>query len=265
MTLETRDLATIADVSRGLNDLTPDERHGHVFPKTIFNSARSKKARAAEPTFTAQELATAVEEACRRATLEGETQAKAALAAELNHRQIEALEAIRDQLRSCQAALDQCMSDAVTTAYSLATMIGKTVVPKALELQPLADIGDMIRRSLLRLVDLPTIELRLESELVEPIIGQLSDIVSETGFQGELTIVADQKLGIGDAKLVWKSGRVDRDLRRIQEEVDTLIDAWLRQQDGQPSSLEQAAIGQTATPSTSVTVEHHPSEERSTS
>lgn len=214
--LKTNDGAAASGSSDGRNKAADDEKSSPAFPFMAFRAPRSTKAAAvAEPTYTAQDLAAAVEEARRTTALEVEARTRAALAADLEHRQVEALEAIRDQLRTSEEQFVKWMSDVSGTAQSLAKMMGKAMVPKALELQPLADIGDMLRQSLERLVDQPSIELRLEGDLVEQAAGLLSEVAASVGFQGELTTVADPTLGAGGAKLFWKNGAAQRDFGRI--------------------------------------------------
>ncbi|MGI9491102.1 MAG: hypothetical protein ACR2QF_01610, partial [Geminicoccaceae bacterium] len=117
-------------------------------------------------------------------------------------------------------------TDAATMAQSVAKMMGQAIVPRALERHPLADIAEMVRQSLLRLVDQPSIEVRLETELVDKMTELLESLAAETGFQGELTAAADPAPGAGEAKLVWCGGACDRDLGKKREEVEMLVDSW---------------------------------------
>lgn len=253
--LDAGDLHRTSGISGDRNNVVAAEENDLGFPHLAFDLPRSTNVKTVGSAYTAQDLARAVEEARRTTALEVEAQTRAALAAELDHRQVEALEAIRDQLSASEEDLEQWISDATMTAQSLAKMMGQAIVPRALERQPFVDIGDMVRQSLIRLVDQPLIEIRLESGLAEQMAGLLRDIVEETGFQGELKAVADPMLSAGDVRLVWKSGVADRDFGRIREEADMLIDAW----------LDNPSQGQADAMSEPVRLEHDSSEEWSTS
>ena len=191
-----------------------------------FDLPGSKLAKPAEPTFSAEDLASAVEEARKETALDVEARTRAAVNAELSHRQTMALEAIRDQLGVLEAGFLRRSTDIAATAQSLARMMGQAVVPKALERHPLADIAEMLRQALLRLVDQASVEIRLEADLVDQMTELSKRLADESGFQGALNVVADPAMSAGDAKLVWTSGSADRDLGCMKEEVDMLVEAW---------------------------------------
>ena len=203
-----------------------EEQDALKFPFQTFGPSRRFGANGADTIYSAEDLAKAVEEARRATALDVETRTRATLADELSQRKVNALEAIRDQLGASEADFRQRVMDAAAMAQSVAKMMGQAIVPKALEKQPLADITEMVRQSLLRLVDQPSIDVRLEIELVDEMTDILKNLVDETGFQGELTATADPALGVGEAKLVWSGGACSRDLGRKREEVDLLVDAW---------------------------------------
>lgn len=241
---------------------------GHSFPNINFDGPQNAKE--SEITYTAADLAIAVEEARKATSIEVERQTRKALIAEIDHRQAEALEAIRDQLGQSEEIIKKWVSETVSTTQSLAKIMGQAVVPKALELQPFADIADMIRQTLQRLLDEPSIELRLGTELVERTDELLGNIVEETGFSGEFLTVADPKISPGDARLVWKNGVADHCLERIQEEVNTMIDAWFADQpdDYTPARTmddDTTLLAQSETMNDLAVNEHQSREERSTS
>ena len=206
--------------------LVAEEGCDSTFPRFAFDRPTSKKTVKTVPAYTAEDLAAALDKARQAITLDVEAKTRAVMSTEISHRQTQALEAIRDQLGASEALIERWMDDLLVTAERLALMLGQAVVPRALEQQPLADIGDMVRQSLLRLIGQPSIELRLEADLVEQAADLMKEICLETGYQGQLMTVADAALGPGDAKLIWKDGVADRNLKRIKNEVDWLIEGW---------------------------------------
>ncbi len=268
-TLESDNLASFDKVNNQSSWTSAEESDGR-FPSFSFDCAPPKRMKIVEPTYSEQELATAIEEARRATALEVEAKTRAAVSEELDHRQVEALEAMRDQLGASKEILDHWMSETVSMAQMLAVMVGKAVVPKALELQPVADIAFMIRQSLLHLVDQPSIELRLDAALAERSAEMLREIAEEIGFRGELKTIVDPTLHSGSAQLVWKGGVADRDLGRIQEEVGTIIEAWFAQQSAHPSLSQSVSRvskvkDQADTETDPPEAEHHSSTERSIS
>lgn len=216
-------------------ELPVAERDGPGFPFQTFDTPCSANVEEVQACYSAEDLASAVDEACRATTIDVEARTLAASAAEASHRQAIALEAIRDQLSASESNFRQRVTDMAAMSQSIARLMGQAIVPKAVERHPLADITDMLSQSLVRLIDQPSIEIRLEADLVDQMASLLKDVADDTGFQGELTAAADPTLGAGEAKLVWNGGTATRDMGRIREEVDMLIDAWLDNDDGGPS------------------------------
>ncbi len=224
--------------------LSTAERDSSGFPFQTFDSPRSARIEEQETRYSAEDLASAIDEACQVTAVDVEARTRAALAAEASHRQAIALEAIRDQLSASEAEFGHRISAMAAMAQTLAKLMGQAVVPKAVERHPLPDIAEMIRQSLLRLIDQPAIELRLEARLVDEMTDLLKDVANETGFQGELTVVSDPTLGAGEAKLVWNSGAANRDMERIREEVDMLVNAWFDNKEEGSSSDRTNALSE---------------------
>lgn len=222
-------------------DRRPSEPSDRGFPFASFVVDGSGHGGAApaeiEPRHSADDLANAVTEAKRATAIEVEAQTRAAIATEIGHRQSQALEAIRDQLCNYNKAVEDWMAEAVVISQRLAVMLAQAVVPKALEQQPLADIGDMVRQTITRLVDLPSIELRMAPDLVGSSAELLDQIANEAGFRGELKAVADPSLADGEARLSWQGGAAERDLTRLQAEVSALVDTWLPAEPSASSDL----------------------------
>lgn len=255
-----------------------EDRHGHraiagddhVFPMTIFDQPETDEADNPEITHTAEELAAAVEKACRDTASEVEHRTRETLAAEIEAKQAQALGGIREQLSQYDMIVMQWMSDMRATIQFLAKTMGQAVVPRALERQPLADIDDMLRQTLSRLADQPAIEVRMASDLVERSEALLNGVAEETGFRGKLVVVADPTLRAGDARLVWKNGNANRCLQQIQEEAEAIVDVWLTSLPSDPiagsNPGDQKAGSDTADAfSTKISAEQHALEEEATS
>lgn len=197
------------------------------FPSLILTASSSQNTMTVQPTYTAEDMTDAIEKACQKTALEVEEETRTVLSKEHHQRQTEALEAIRDQLKSKEVLFENWLSDAAVTAQHLAKMMGQTLIPRALDQHPLADIEDIIRQSLLRLLGQPSIEIQLGAMLLEEELSLFEKLAKETRFLGELTVSKDSELNAGDAKVIWKEGIIERDLERLKKEAESIIDAWV--------------------------------------
>ena len=197
------------------------------FPSLTFARPLSKDRADDQPSYTPEDMATAIEEACRKTELRVEEETRKTLSEEQIQRQTEALEAIRHQLQSNDVLFEQWLSEATLTIRQLAKMIGQALVPKALEQAPLADIETIIRQSLLQLLGQPKIEISLGTKLSEDEQDRFEKMREETGFLGEFKVMTDSQLDPGDAKLIWRGGSIERDLEKLRKEADDIVDAWI--------------------------------------
>lgn len=209
------------------------------FPPLVFTDPQAGGATNANVTYTTEELEKAIEKACKATELKVEEQTRLTLLQEHQHRQVQALEAIRDNLKSKEDAFEQWMSMVTMSSQEIAKLMGQTLVSKALEFYPLADIEETLRQSLQRLIEQPSIDVWLGPSLSEDIRNSMDEVVRDAGFRGKLNLLADPDLKAGEIRLTWKGGAIERDLGKIQEEVNSVINSWMSEH------LDQTCTDQT--------------------
>ena len=178
-------------------------------------------------TFSEAELEAALAAARAEATAATETSVRAELEAGMAARRTAALERIAAQLSAHQLALDRVIAARASASRDLALALARTLVPRALERQPLADIEAMLNDLLIRLEDEPRLTLALPPALVEAGQQLAGEIAAEAGYRGELAVEPDAQLGPGSARLSWPGGNAARDLAWLEREALAVVDAWL--------------------------------------
>jgi flagellar assembly protein FliH len=179
------------------------------------------------PTFSANELARALEAARREARGEAAATVRAELAASLEHREAQALGALAAQLAAAGSALERTLAARAGASRELAVALARALVPRALALQPLADVEAMLQSLVRRLEGQPWLEVSLPPELIATGEAALARVAAEAGYQGELRVLPEPGLGPGDARVRWQDGAAERALARIEAEAVALVDAWL--------------------------------------
>ena len=190
-----------------------------------------KQAVEPEQRFTSAELEQAVEAARRETVRQVECDLRSEMASSLEQRRCEILAAIRDQLTSQQAVFDKELIHLSHLAQRLAIELAKAVIPRAVEREPLADITDGLRALLTELVTEPSIELRLQPDLVSVGTELLAELAAESGFKGAMVATEDPALDKGDAVVCWQGGVAERRLDSLQNDVIELVERWLQAQD----------------------------------
>ncbi|MEZ5930544.1 MAG: FliH/SctL family protein [Alphaproteobacteria bacterium] len=192
-----------------------------------------KKAKPA-PLFTGEDLASAVEEARRATAAEVEIAVRTALADDIERQRCELLSSLRDQIEWHRSAFDRELARSVAVSSRLAVALASAVIPKAIEKQPLVDITELVKTALSRLTKEPAIELRLPHSLAEDGEAVFIDLARSVGFAGDVTVIADSALAVGDVQIRWHGGAIDRCLDQLHHAAVHLADRWLREDPATP-------------------------------
>lgn len=179
--------------------------------------------------YTAEDLEKAINEARRAASADTAIATRAAMANELEQRRCDILAVIRDQLEQQRSSFDNELARYAGISQRLAIMLARAVIPRALENIPFADIADCLKASLARLASEPSIQLHLSPDLAESGQTMVAEVAKEAGFAGEVEVVADAALGLGDAEVRWQGNTIEHRLDRIYAEAADLIDQWLNE------------------------------------
>jgi flagellar assembly protein FliH len=178
-------------------------------------------------TFSQNELASAVEAARREACADAEARVRAEMVASREHRAAEALAAIGEALAASRDALAHTLAARAGASRDLALAVARALVAKALALQPLADVEAMFGEVVARLEGHPWLEVRLPPDLVQAGEAALLRAAAAAGYQGEVRVLPEPRLGPGDARIAWQDGAARRDLARLEAEARALVEAWL--------------------------------------
>lgn len=193
--------------------------------------------------FTEEDMTRAVEEAKTATAARVEAAVRDAMANDILQHQQDVLSTIAEQLMAKSGAFEHELAAIARTGQMLAMAMVKAVIPRAIEREPLADIADLLQTTLDRLTTSPSVTVRLAPDLAEAGRAFLTEAASKARFAGDVEILADPDLALGDAVFSWKGGIVERRLDRLQEEVFDLVDHWLADEtpasSDDPPSLSQ--------------------------
>lgn len=207
---------------------TDAERIAYAALLTDFHEAKRGADKVAEPEllYTAEDLALAVEEAKRAVAEEIEGELRAAMVNELDQRRCDLLALIKDQVGTQRSAFEDEVAGIAAASQRIALELAKVAVPKALEHQPFVDMVDILKGTFARLMEEPSVEVRLSQELVADGEVILAELAQEIGFAGEISAIPDPALGRGDLVLRWKGGMLERRLESLKDEALALVEQW---------------------------------------
>jgi flagellar assembly protein FliH len=182
-----------------------------------------------EPTVTVSEhgakLAEADAAAYRRGFAEGQRDAEA----EIGRRIAATFERIAAGIDHAAGALSAIEARLECEAVEVAVAVARKLVPSLIEHEPLAEIAALASGCFRELVAAPHVVVRVNEGLYAAVREKIDDIARAQGFGGRLVVLGEPGIAVGDCRIEWADGGVNRDTgvaeRAISEAVARYISA----------------------------------------
>ena len=182
-----------------------------------------------EPTVTVSEhgakLAEADAAAYRRGFAEGQRDAEA----ETGRRIAATFERIAAGIDHAVGALSAIEARLECEAVEVAVAVARKLVPSLIEHEPLAEIAALASGCFRELVAAPHVVVRVNEGLYAAVREKIDDIARAHGFGGRLVVLGEPGIAVGDCRIEWADGGVNRDTgvaeRAIGEAVVRYISA----------------------------------------
>jgi flagellar assembly protein FliH len=182
-----------------------------------------------EPTVTVSEhgakLAETDAAAYRRGFAEGQRDAEA----EIGRRIAATFERIAAGIDHAAGALSAIEARLECEAVEVAVAVARKLVPSLIEHEPLAEIAALASGCFRELVAAPHVVVRVNEGLYAAVREKIDDIVRAHGFGGRLVVFGEPGIAVGDCRIEWADGGVNRDTgvaeRAIGEAVARYISA----------------------------------------
>jgi flagellar assembly protein FliH len=182
-----------------------------------------------EPTVTVSEhgakLAEADAAAYRRGFAEGQRDAEA----EIGRRIAATFERIAAGIDHAAGALSAIEARLECEAVEVAVAVARKLVPSLIEHEPLAEIAALASGCFRELAAAPHVVVRVNEGLYAAVREKIDDIARAQGFGGRLVVLGEPGIAVGDCRIEWADGGVNRDTgvaeRAISEAVARYISA----------------------------------------
>ena len=124
--------------------------------------------------------------------------------------------------------------DAVIVAASVA----RKLLPEKMAEAAIEEIEDLVRRTVAELIQEPKVIVHTNPEISETLREKLAEVAAETGFDGRLTIIDDEKQPLGNCVMEWSDGGAERDVGRMLNDLDDLVDRYREAQESARAMAE---------------------------
>lgn len=189
------------------NDFSP---RGEVKP-TMALDLHAAKIKEAE----AQAFARGFEQGAKEAKAEAEKRSLAAI-----ERIAAGITALSRELAALEAKLE---IEAVDVAVAVARKLASELVKR----EPFAEIGALATDCFRHLVKCPHVVVRVNDALHETARVKLDEIVRRLSPDTRLVLLAEPEIAIGDCRIEWADGGIERDSAAIAAAIDEAVTRYV--------------------------------------
>lgn len=164
-----------------------------------------------EATIPLAEHAIKLAEAEAAAHRKGYADAQADAAVEAERRIAGALESVAVSLAEANSALRAIEARLECEAVEVAVAVARKLAPALVEREPFAEISALASGCFRELIASPHIAVRVNESLYAAAREKLDGIARANGYEGRLVVLGDPAIALGDCRIEWADGGVNRD------------------------------------------------------
>ena len=142
---------------------------------------------------------------------------------EANERTAAALAVIADGLSRIERALTGIETRLETEAVEVAVAVGEKLAAELIAREPFAEISALAAQCFRQLVGTPHVAVRIGPDIYDEAKHKLEEIARMHGFEGRLSVLADDNLLTGDCRIEWADGGVDRDRAAASAAIEDVV------------------------------------------
>jgi flagellar assembly protein FliH len=189
--------------------------------------AKAGDGKPSEPMITLAEHALKLAEAEAGAQARGYAQAQTDAAVEASRRMAEALEHIAAALTAANSALAAIETRLECEAVEVAVAVARKLAPTLIAQEPFAEIAALAGDCFRQLVAAPHIAVRVNDALYAAAKERLDDIARARSFEGRLVVLAEPDIAVGDCRIEWADGGINRDSAAAEAAIGEAVSAYV--------------------------------------
>jgi len=203
---------------------------------TDFAGAADGKPAKSEIALAEHALKIAAAEAAGHGRGYAEAQSDAQI--ETGRRIADALEHIAAALVMANDALAKIETRLECEAVEVAVAVARKLAPALIAREPFAEISSLASECFRQLVATPHIVVRVNDALYAAAKEKLDDIVRARSFEGRLVVLAEPDIALGDCRLEWADGGINRDSAAAEAAIDEAVANYISARRGDADTLE---------------------------
>jgi flagellar assembly protein FliH len=114
-----------------------------------------------------------------------------------------------------------------TEAVDVAVAVARKLCSELIAAEPLAEITALVCDSFRHLVSAPHLVVRINDQLYDAARGQIERMANQSGFAGQLVILAEPDIETGDCRIEWADGGIVLERTAIDAKIDELVRGYM--------------------------------------
>lgn len=195
--------------------------------QATVQAAQEALEQAVKPVFTQDEMdaakAAAREDGYRTGFEEGRAAAWQEAMQSVEKQTSDTLNVIANSVKELLARSQNDSQAAFAAAVDFAMAVCRKAVPALSERHATGEIAALLEKNFRFLKDEPKISLRLNPQLADRIKPMLAALVKRESFGGQIAVVRDDSLPVGDCRIEWKNGGLERKTQDVLNQTEELL------------------------------------------
>jgi flagellar assembly protein FliH len=154
--------------------------------------------------------------------------AKAEILTEAEQRSAAALERIAATLADVGRGLSGVEARLETEAVDVAVAVGKKLATALIEREPLTEISALAMDCVRHLMTAPHVVVRVNEAQHASVGKPIEEMVRARGLAGHLVVLAEPDIRIGDCRIEWADGGVNRDRSVTEAAIDEAVSRYVK-------------------------------------
>ena len=188
-----------------------------------FSPAASEKERPIAPAEHALKLA----EAESKGFADGFATAERERVAEAERRTAAAFEQIGDGLVRLSQGLAAVENRLEAEAVEVAAAVGHKLAADLMAREPFAEIAALATECFKQLVTAPHVVVRVNDSLLTVAKERLGEAARTRGFEGRLVVIAEPEIAVGDCRIEWADGGVNRNGEKTEATIAEMVRRYI--------------------------------------
>ena len=191
--------------------------------KFLFDTDFSAPNKSRERAPTAPEIAQQIAAAEAKAYQKGFDAAQREAKVQSERRMAQAIEQIAAGIKGIAGRFSGIEARMETEAVEIAVAVARKLCSELIAAEPLTEMSALVSDCFRHLVSTPHLVVRINDQLYDPAREQIERLAKQSGFAGQLVILAEPDIETGDCRIEWADGGVVLERAAIDAKIDELV------------------------------------------